>query len=69
MRFHEIHFKQMQFQLPIMKNKIFLSLKKIFFGFSQYQNKKALFTDSIFREGYGMYSHLSNKRGAHAYQF
>ena len=31
-----------------MKNKKVLFLKKIFFGGSQYQNKKALFTDSIF---------------------
>ena len=35
------------------KQKSFIS-KKIFFGHSQYQNKKVLFTDSIFREGFGL---------------
>ena len=35
------------------KQKSFIP-KKIFFGRSQYQNKKALFTDSIFREGFGL---------------
>ena len=35
-------------QLSILKNKKVLLLKKIFF--SQYQNKKALFTDSIFQK-------------------
>jgi hypothetical protein len=33
------------------KQKSFIPKKK-FFGRSQYQNKKALFTDSIFREGF-----------------
>ena len=37
-----------------MKNKkSFIPKKKNFFGRSQYQYKKALFTDSIFREGFG----------------
>ena len=39
-----------KFQLSIFKKK-FLS-KNIFFGRCQYQNKKALFTDSIFRDGF-----------------
>ena len=43
-----------KFQLPILKNKKVLFLKVCFFGCSQYQNKKALFTDSIFREGFGL---------------
>ena len=37
-----------KFQLSILKNKNDLFIKKYFFGPSQYQNKKALFTDSIF---------------------
>ena len=41
MRFHEILFQTALF------------LKKIFLGRCQNQNKKALFTDSIFREGFG----------------
>ena len=41
------------FQLPMLKNKSFIPKKNIFFGRSQYQNKKALSTDSIFREGFG----------------
>jgi hypothetical protein len=36
-----------------MKNKKVLSQNNFFFGHSQYQNKKALFTDSIFREVFG----------------
>ena len=36
------------------KQKSFIP-KKNFFGRCQYQNKKALFTDSIFREGFGLY--------------
>ena len=40
-------------QLSILKNKKVLSLKKYFLSRCQYQNKKALFTDSIFREGFG----------------
>jgi hypothetical protein len=35
------------------KQKSFIPKKKYFFGRSQYQNKTALFTDSIFREGFG----------------
>jgi hypothetical protein len=41
-----------KFQLSILKNKKVLFLKIYFFGPCQYQNKKALFTDSIFREGF-----------------
>jgi hypothetical protein len=37
-----------------LKNKKVLLLEKYLFGRSQYQNKKALFTDSIFREGFGV---------------
>ena len=37
-----------KFQLSVLKNKKVLSLKKCFLGCCQYQNKKALFTDSIF---------------------
>ena len=37
----------------MLKNKKVLFLKKIFLGRSQYQNKKALFTDPIFSEGFG----------------
>ena len=46
-----------KFQLSILKNKKVLFLKKYFFGRSQYQNKKALFTDSIFPKvlGYTLY--------------
>jgi hypothetical protein len=36
-----------------LKNKKVLFLKKCFFGRSQFKNKKALFTVSIFREGFG----------------
>ena len=39
-----------KFQRSILKNKKVLFLKKIFFGRCQYQNKKALFTDSIFQK-------------------
>jgi hypothetical protein len=37
------------------KQKSFNPKKKKNFGRSQYQNKKALFTDSIFREGFGIH--------------
>ena len=43
------------------RNKTFLFFKIEswnFFGRCQYQNKKALFTDSIFREGFGLYNIL-----------
>ena len=36
-----------------LKNKNVLFLKKYFLGRCQYQNKKALFTDPIFSEGFG----------------
>ena len=43
-------------QLSILKNKKVLFLKKIYFlSRCQYQNKKTLFTGSIFREGFGVY--------------
>ena len=35
------------------KQKSFISKKKYFLGRSQYQNKKALFTDPIFSDGFG----------------
>ena len=35
------------------KQKSFIP-KKIFLGYCQYQNKKALFTDPIFSEGFGL---------------
>ena len=34
------------------KQKSFIPKKKIFFGRSQYQNKKALLTDPIFSDGF-----------------
>ena len=43
------------------KQKI-LFLKKYFFGRSQYQNKKALFTDPIFREGFDCELHIARVR-------
>ena len=39
-----------KFQLSILKNKKVLCLKKYDLGRSQYQNKKALFTDPIFSD-------------------
>ena len=42
-----------KFQLSILKNKKVLFLKKKILGRCQYQNKKALFTDPIFSEGFG----------------
>ena len=54
MRFHEILFQTdaeiSTFYLE--KQKSFIS-KKIFLGRCSYQNKKALFTDPIFSEGFG----------------
>ena len=44
-----------QFQLCLLKNKKVLFLKKYFLGRNQYQNKKALFTDPIFSEGFDLY--------------
>ena len=38
----------------ILKKKKVLYLKKIFLGCCQYQNKKALFTDPIFSEGFAV---------------
>ena len=40
------------FQLSILKNKKVLFLEKIFLSCCQYLNKKALFTDQIFSEGF-----------------
>ena len=37
------------------KQKSFIPKKKCFFGHCQYENKRALFTDLIFREGFGCY--------------
>ena len=45
-----------KFQLPILKNKKVLFLKKYLFLRSRYKNK-ALFTDSTFREGFGTLDH------------
>ena len=43
-----------KFQLSILKNKKVLFIKKnISLGGCQYQNKKTLFTDPIFGEGFG----------------
>ena len=54
MRFHEIFFKQMlkvsAFYLE--KQKSLIPKKNIFLSRCQYQNKKALFTDPIFSEGF-----------------
>ena len=55
-RFHEILFQTdaKKFQLFILKNKkVLFQKEKIFLGRCQYQNKKALFTDPIFSEGFG----------------
>ena len=41
-----------KFQLSILKNKKVLILKNFFLDHCQYQNKKALFTDPIFSEGF-----------------
>ena len=51
MRFNEILFQtnSEKLQLSILKN------KKYFLSPCQYQNKKALFTDPIFSEGFGIY--------------
>ena len=54
-RFHEFFSSNrcLKFQLSILKNKKVLFLKKIFFlSCCQCQNKKALFTDPIFSEGF-----------------
>ena len=55
MRFHDFFFKQvlkvLTFYLEKQKKKYMP--KKIFFRLFQYRNKKALFTDPIFSEGFG----------------
>ena len=53
-RFHKILFQTdaESFNFLSWKKKIFL--KKYFLGRCQYQNKKALFTDPIFSEGFGL---------------
>ena len=43
-----------KFQLSILKNKKVLFLKKYFLSHCQYQNKKALFADPIFSEGFAL---------------
>ena len=59
LRFHEFLFqtdtesKDRKFQLSILKNKTKIFLNKSFLSRCPYQNKKALFTDSIFRDGFG----------------
>ena len=55
-RFQEIHFQidAKSFSFLSWKIRKFYS-KKIFFDRCQYQNKKALFTDSIFRKGFDLY--------------
>ena len=52
-RFHEINFQtdDERFSFLSWKTKV-LFLKKYFLGCCQYQNKKALFTDPIFSEGF-----------------
>ena len=52
MRFHEILF-QTAFYLE--KQKSFIPKKKSFLGRCQYQNKKAVFTDPIFSEGFAVH--------------
>ena len=55
-RFHEILFQTDAESFSFLswkKKKLFVKKKN--FGRCQYQNKKALFTDSIFREGFGPY--------------
>ena len=54
-RFHEIKFQTdaKKFQLSILKNKKNSFLKKNVSG-CQYQNKKALFTDPISSEDFGL---------------
>ena len=56
MRFHEILFQTdaENFSLLSCKTKKVLLLKKYDLGHCQYQNKKALFTDPIFSEGFGL---------------
>jgi hypothetical protein len=42
------------------KKKSFIPKKEYFLGHCQYQNKKALFTDPIFSEGFGKYMLTNN---------
>ena len=60
-RFHEILFQtdSESFSFLSWKTKKFYSPKKIFLSHCQYQNKKALFTDPIFSEGFGTNSDIS----------
>ena len=55
-RFHEIFFKQI-----LKVSAFYLQKQKVifyfFFSHCQYQNKKALFTDPIFSEGFGLDLH------------
>ena len=57
MRFHEIQFltDTERFSFQSWKTKKVLFLKKDFLSRCQYQNKKTVFTGSIFREGFDTY--------------
>ena len=57
-RFHEILFQTdaENFSFLSYKTKKFYSWKKYDLGRSHYQNKKALFTDPIFINGFGLIS-------------
>ena len=48
----------------MLKNKKVIVLKEYFLGRCQYQNKKALFTDPIFSEGFVKRVHLPVGSGA-----
>jgi hypothetical protein len=54
-------------QLSILKNKkSFIPKKNVFLSRCQYQNKKALFTEPIFSEGFGIREvkvFFANKKG------
>ena len=54
MRFHEIHFQTdaENFSFQSLKQKNFIPKKRYDLVRSQYQNKKALFTDPIFSDGF-----------------
>ena len=47
------------------KQKSFIPKKKKNFGRSQYQNKKTLFPDSIFREGFDLNNQKSLEKNRH----
>ena len=58
MRIHEILLQTdaESFSFLSLKSKKFYSLKNYFLGRCQYQNKKALFTDPIFSDGFDFYN-------------